>query len=182
MRLRTVLPLAAAAARIPFVVAGPTSTIDRDCPSGSEIEIEQRDAAEVISARGGPDGALHELTIADTPCRNPASRHSAMRPISSACCAPELELLEDPPRVADHLAVEDQDRHPPLPAEHLDLGPTRAALAHHDRLELDPLASQRASDLAARTQPVGRGVAAVERRHGAERYVLAFTSVLMYQY
>jgi methylthioribose-1-phosphate isomerase len=64
--------LAAAAARIPFVVAGPTSTIDRDCPSGSEIELEQRDGAEVISARGGPDGALHELTIADTPCRNPA--------------------------------------------------------------------------------------------------------------
>lgn len=64
--------LAAAAAGIPFVVAGPTSTIDRDCPSGTEIEIEQRDDAEVISARGGPDGALHELTISDTPCRNPA--------------------------------------------------------------------------------------------------------------
>ncbi len=64
--------LAAAAAGIPFVVAGPTSTIDPTCPSGASIEIEQRDAFEVASAPGGPDGTRHELTVAGTPCRNPA--------------------------------------------------------------------------------------------------------------
>ncbi len=51
------LALAAAAAQIPFVVVGPTSSIDENCPSGTDIVIEQRDPAEV---RAG------------TPCRNPA--------------------------------------------------------------------------------------------------------------
>jgi methylthioribose-1-phosphate isomerase len=44
------LALAAAAAKIPFVVAGPTSTIDRACPSGTDIVIEQRDPIEVAAA------------------------------------------------------------------------------------------------------------------------------------
>ena len=51
------LALAAAAAGIPFVVAGPTSTIDTACASGAEIEIEERDAAEVrcvTAARAAP--------------------------------------------------------------------------------------------------------------------------------
>ena len=52
------LALAAAAAGIPFVVAGPSSTIDPECPSGSEIVIEQRDPREVSDA--------------DVPVRNPA--------------------------------------------------------------------------------------------------------------
>lgn len=60
------LALAAGAAEIPFLVAGPTSTIDLRCPSGEEIVIEQRGAEEVRAA----GGAL--LTLADTPCRNPA--------------------------------------------------------------------------------------------------------------
>ncbi|MEA2157077.1 MAG: methylthioribose-phosphate isomerase [Solirubrobacteraceae bacterium] len=58
--------LAARAAGIPFVVAGPTSTIDRSISSGDEIVIEERAADEVRHA----GGAL--LTGADTPCRNPA--------------------------------------------------------------------------------------------------------------
>jgi methylthioribose-1-phosphate isomerase len=58
--------LAANAAGIPFVVAGPTSTIDAAIASGEEIEIEERDADEVRNA----GGAL--LTIPGTPCRNPA--------------------------------------------------------------------------------------------------------------
>jgi methylthioribose-1-phosphate isomerase len=65
------LALAAAAAGIPFVVAGPTSTIDTACATGAQIEIEQRDAAEVrcvTAAEGGP----RELTVAGTSCRNPA--------------------------------------------------------------------------------------------------------------
>ena len=58
--------LAANAAGIPFVVAGPTSTIDLSIASGDEIVIEEREADEVRHA----GGAL--LTPADTPCRNPA--------------------------------------------------------------------------------------------------------------
>ena len=60
------LALAAHAAGIPFVVAGPTSTLDPACPSGADITIEQRDPEEVRSAAG------HLLTLPDTPCRNPA--------------------------------------------------------------------------------------------------------------
>jgi len=64
--------LAAAAAGIPFVVAGPTSTIDPACLSGAGIEIEQRDEAEVSAVLTGPDGLARELTLAGTRCRNPA--------------------------------------------------------------------------------------------------------------
>ena len=64
--------LAAAAAGIPFVVAGPTSTIDRGCPSGAEIVIEERDAEEVRQGRSGPDGELRPLAPPGTRCRNPA--------------------------------------------------------------------------------------------------------------
>jgi methylthioribose-1-phosphate isomerase len=64
--------LAAAAAGIPFVVAGPTSTIDPACPSGSEIVIEQRDGEEVRLARFGPSGDLAALAPEGTRCRNPA--------------------------------------------------------------------------------------------------------------
>jgi methylthioribose-1-phosphate isomerase len=55
------LALAASAAGIPFVAAGPSSSVDLSLASGDGIEIEERDAAEVR-------GALP----ADTPCRNPA--------------------------------------------------------------------------------------------------------------
>ena len=58
--------LAARAAGIPFIVAGPTSTIDSAISSGDEIVIEERSADEVRHA----GGTL--LTGADTPCRNPA--------------------------------------------------------------------------------------------------------------
>jgi methylthioribose-1-phosphate isomerase len=60
------LALAARAAGIPFVVAGPTSTIDYDCSTGAEIAIEERDADEVRFAAGSA------LTIPETACRNPA--------------------------------------------------------------------------------------------------------------
>lgn len=58
--------LAARTAGIPFVVAGPTSTIDASIATGEEIVIEERDADEVRHA----GGAL--LAPPDTPCRNPA--------------------------------------------------------------------------------------------------------------
>jgi methylthioribose-1-phosphate isomerase len=58
--------LAARAAGVPFVVAGPTSSIDLATPDGDAIEIEERDAAEVLEVAGtaiAPEG---------TPVRNPA--------------------------------------------------------------------------------------------------------------
>src|SRR5919201_5481298 len=60
------LALAARAAGIPFVVAGPTSTIDATLVDGSEIAIEERGAGEVRSF----GDAL--ATLPDTPVRNPA--------------------------------------------------------------------------------------------------------------
>jgi methylthioribose-1-phosphate isomerase len=60
------LALAARAAGIPFVVAGPTSTIDPELPDGDGIAIEERDADEVRSF-----GAAAS-TLPDTPVRNPA--------------------------------------------------------------------------------------------------------------
>jgi methylthioribose-1-phosphate isomerase len=57
------LALAASAAGIKFVVAGPTSTIDLHTATGAEITIEERDGDEVRTAVAAPEG---------TPCRNPA--------------------------------------------------------------------------------------------------------------
>ena len=60
------LALAARAAGIPFVVAGPTSTIDFSLPDGKGIAIEERDGEEVRSFGGVAS------TLPDTPVRNPA--------------------------------------------------------------------------------------------------------------
>jgi methylthioribose-1-phosphate isomerase len=60
------LALAAGAAKVPFVAAGPSSSVDLRLASGDAIEIEERDAGEVRAA----GGAL--LTVEGTPCRNPA--------------------------------------------------------------------------------------------------------------
>jgi methylthioribose-1-phosphate isomerase len=60
------LALAAHAAGIPFVVAGPTSTVDPATPTGADITIEERDPDEVRHAAG------HLLTLPGTRTRNPA--------------------------------------------------------------------------------------------------------------
>jgi methylthioribose-1-phosphate isomerase len=60
------LALAARAAGIPFVVAGPTSSIDPELDTGAGIPIEERDADEIRRAGG------ELVTIDGTPCRNPA--------------------------------------------------------------------------------------------------------------
>jgi methylthioribose-1-phosphate isomerase len=60
------LALAAHAAGVPFVAAGPSSSVDLRLATGDGIEIEERGADEVRSA----GGAL--LTVEGTPCRNPA--------------------------------------------------------------------------------------------------------------
>jgi methylthioribose-1-phosphate isomerase len=84
------LALAARAAGVPFVVAGPSSTVDLRLPAGDAIEIEERGADEVRSA----GGAL--LTLDGTACRNPAfdvtpaelvwalvTEHGAARPVTA---------------------------------------------------------------------------------------------------
>jgi S-methyl-5-thioribose-1-phosphate isomerase len=60
------LALAAHAAGVPFVAAGPSSSVDLALPTGDGIEIEERDADEVRTAGG------RLLTVPGTPCRNPA--------------------------------------------------------------------------------------------------------------
>jgi methylthioribose-1-phosphate isomerase len=60
------LALAAHAAGVPFMAAGPSSSIDLRLPTGVGIEIEERDPDEVRAAAGTL------LTVAGTPCRNPA--------------------------------------------------------------------------------------------------------------
>ena len=60
------LALACNAAGIPFVVAGPTSTVDYDTPTGADIAIEERDPDEVRAIGG------RQITSAATRCRNPA--------------------------------------------------------------------------------------------------------------
>jgi methylthioribose-1-phosphate isomerase len=60
------LALAADAARIPFVAAGPSSSLDTALPDGDRIEIEERDGDEVRAALGTL------LTLPGTPVRNPA--------------------------------------------------------------------------------------------------------------
>ncbi|SMD11534.1 S-methyl-5-thioribose-1-phosphate isomerase [Kibdelosporangium aridum] len=50
------LALAAHRAGIPFLVAAPESTIDPDTPDGSQVEIEIRDAAEILGEHT-PDGS-----------------------------------------------------------------------------------------------------------------------------
>jgi len=60
------LALAAGAAGIPFVAAGPSSSLDLSLPDGDGIEIEERGADEVRAALGTL------LTVPGTPVRNPA--------------------------------------------------------------------------------------------------------------
>jgi methylthioribose-1-phosphate isomerase len=60
------LALAAGAAGVPFMAAGPSSSVDLRLETGDAIEIEERSADEVRAA----GGAL--LTVEGTACRNPA--------------------------------------------------------------------------------------------------------------
>jgi methylthioribose-1-phosphate isomerase len=60
------LALAAHAAGIPFVAAGPSSSVDASLPEGGAIEIEERGADEVRAALGTL------LTVPGTAVRNPA--------------------------------------------------------------------------------------------------------------
>jgi methylthioribose-1-phosphate isomerase len=93
------LALAAAAAGIPFVVAGPVSTIDSGCPRGADIVIEERDPAEVRSARG------HLLTVPGTRCRNPAFDVTPARLIAALVTERGVAAPVDPASITEILAV-----------------------------------------------------------------------------
>lgn len=58
------LALAAARAGIPFVVAAPETTVDAATPDGAAIEIEERDAAEVVAGADAWNPAF-DVTPAD---------------------------------------------------------------------------------------------------------------------
>jgi len=72
--------LAAHAAGIPFVVAGPTSSVDPSLPDGDAIAIEERDADEVRR----PGGEL--VTLPDVPVRNPAFDVTPAELVSAFVC------------------------------------------------------------------------------------------------
>lgn len=61
------LALAAARAGVPFVVAAPESTIDGSIPSGDLVEIEIRDAHEVLAIGGLPGTATLNYAFDVTP-------------------------------------------------------------------------------------------------------------------
>jgi len=60
------LALAARAARIPFLAAGPSSSVDLRLATGDAIEIEERDGDEVLTVGGSL------VSVAGTRVRNPA--------------------------------------------------------------------------------------------------------------
>jgi methylthioribose-1-phosphate isomerase len=72
--------LAARAAGIPFVVAGPTSSVDPQLAGGDSIEIEERDGEEVRR----PGGEL--VTLPDVPVRNPAFDVTPAELVSAFVC------------------------------------------------------------------------------------------------
>jgi methylthioribose-1-phosphate isomerase len=51
---------------IPFYCAAPTTTLDKSCPDGKSIEIENRDGEEIRNISGNP------ISLAATPVYNPA--------------------------------------------------------------------------------------------------------------
>ena len=61
-------PLAVLAARhaVPFYVCAPLTSVDLSTPTGADIDIEERDAAEITSVQG------HPIAPAGTEARNPA--------------------------------------------------------------------------------------------------------------
>ena len=70
------LALAAHAAGIPFVAAGPSSSIDEATPTGAEIEIEERGAEEV----------LRDWALPGTRVRNPAFDVTPAELITAIIC------------------------------------------------------------------------------------------------
>ena len=64
--------LAAAAAGLPFIVAGPCSTIDPATATGAEIVIEQRDPAEILGVPADEAGGRFTVAPPGSGALNPA--------------------------------------------------------------------------------------------------------------
>lgn len=92
------LSLAAQAAGIPFVVAGPTSTIDPGSESGTAITLEERNPDEVRRMRG------LELTLPQTACLNPAFDLTPAALVSALVTERGIAAPASPQTIAELLA------------------------------------------------------------------------------
>jgi methylthioribose-1-phosphate isomerase len=92
------LALAARAAAIPFVIAGPTSSIDGALPDGDAIEIEERGAEEVVALGGAP------VAPAGTAVRNPAFDVTPAELVSALVTERGVAASPDAASVAELLA------------------------------------------------------------------------------
>jgi methylthioribose-1-phosphate isomerase len=90
--------LAARATGIPFVVAGPTSSVDPALPTGDGIEIEERDADEVRR----PGGEL--VTLPDVAVRNPAFDVTPAELITAFVCERGIARPPSTAAIAELLA------------------------------------------------------------------------------
>lgn len=91
------LALAAAAKGIPFVVVAPTSTIDVSTATGDDIEVEQRDALEVVHVLGKT-----RIAPQGTRARNPAFDVTPARYITAIVTE---RGIAEPPSVATIAAI-----------------------------------------------------------------------------
>jgi len=78
-------------------------------------------------------------------------------------CAPP-QVLDDPPRVADRVPIDDGDRNARLAGEDLDLFAVTTPARHPDLGDLLPVRAQLPGNAATRAQPIRRGPAPVQRR------------------
>jgi methylthioribose-1-phosphate isomerase len=92
------LALAARAAGIPFVIAGPTSSIDGALPDGDAIEIEERGAEEVVALGGAP------VAPPGTAVRNPAFDVTPAELVSALVTERGVAASPDAASVAELLA------------------------------------------------------------------------------
>src|SRR4051794_34894575 len=81
------------------------------------------------------------------------------------------QVLDDPVRVADRLAADDEQRHAGLAGQLVHLGARRVPPGHAALVDLDPAPLQLPGHAAARAHPVGPHAAAVE--HGGHGRRLA---------
>jgi methylthioribose-1-phosphate isomerase len=89
------LALAARAAGVPFVVAGPTSSIDPAAPSGDAIDIEERGPDEVLTFAGSP------IAPPGTAARNPAFDVTPAELVTALVTERGVLVPGDVERVAD---------------------------------------------------------------------------------
>src|SRR4029079_5540864 len=113
---------------------------------------------------GGRRSALRATFTLPT-TRPPASDKSGTLPLLGLAPA---EVLDDPVRIADRIAPEDEQWDAILPGQLVDLVAIRLAPRHAPLLHLDAAPAQLPGDAPARAQVLRRRLAAVEDRgHGS---------------